>query len=135
MNIYGHKVNQLARYFNKQLNESLSPYELYSSQWAIIMYIYKNRECTQVELGKYLCVEAPTITRTLSRMENIGWIVRSEGEDKRSKIISLTEKSIDMYPKWEESSKALERKAIEGIDEEDLNTFNKVIDAMMTKLK
>ena len=88
MNLYGHKVNQLARSFTKKLNEKISPLGLYSSQWAIVVYLYEKKQCTQIELSQYLTVEAPTITRTLARMEEMGWVTREYGNNKREKHIS-----------------------------------------------
>lgn len=41
LNLYGHKVNQLARNFTKKLNEKIAPLGLYSSQWGIILYLHE----------------------------------------------------------------------------------------------
>jgi MarR family transcriptional regulator, transcriptional regulator for hemolysin len=136
MDINGHKINQLARYFNKSLNEEISAFGLFSSQWAIIMYLYRYGESTQTEIGQYLCVEAPTITRTLSRMEKMGWIKREAGrEDKRAKIISLSSEAVRMYTKWEEVSENLEFKAVAEIDKKELEIFNRVLEQMMINLE
>ncbi|KMT22025.1 MarR family winged helix-turn-helix transcriptional regulator [Clostridium cylindrosporum] len=135
MDLYGHRANQLARYFNKRLNERISPHGLYTSQWGIILYLYQRGECTQVELCQYLCVEAPTITRTLSRMEEMGWIIRGEGKDKRQRLISLTDKAYEMFPKWSAESYNLEQEAMQNIDKEELEIFKKVLLQMMKNLE
>ena len=36
---------------------------------------------TQKEIWQYLNVEAPTVTRTIVRLEESGWINRREGTD------------------------------------------------------
>src|SRR5699024_5266199 len=41
----------------------------------------------------YLNVEAPTITRTLERLEQNGWIIRKQGIDKRERVITLTKEA------------------------------------------
>ncbi len=135
MNFYGHKVNQLARSFNKKLNEKISPLGIYTSQWAIILYLYEKKECSQIELGNYLCVEAPTITRTLARMEKMGWIEKVEGIDKREKHILLTKKALDAYLKCFEASDKLEKEAISGISDEELEIFNRVLEKMTNNLE
>lgn len=134
MSFYGHKVNQLARSYTKKLNERISPLGLYASQWGIILYLHENGECTQVELSQYLCVEAPTITRTLARMEEIGWVVREEGSDKRERHIRLTEKACEMFPKWYHASSNLEIDAVKDIDKEQLNIFNNILEKIMKNL-
>ncbi len=135
MNSYGHKVNQLARYFNKKLNEKISPLGLYNSQCGIIVYLYEKKQCTQVELSQYLCVEAPTITRTLTRMEKMGWVVRQEGKDKREKHIKLTEKAYEMFPKLHEDFSNVEIDALKDINKEELDIFNNILEKMMKNLE
>lgn len=134
LNIFGHKTNQLARSFTKKLNEKISPLGLYASQWGIILYLYENKQCTQIELSQYLGVEAPTITRTLARMEEMGWVVRQEGNDKRERRIKLTEKAYQMYPKWKQSSNSLETEAIQDIDKDELEIFNNILEKMLRNL-
>jgi len=134
MILYGHNVNQLARSFTKKLNEKISPLGLYSSQWGIIVYLHKKKQCTQIELCKYLGVEAPTITRTLARMEEMELVIRTEGKDKRERHIELTEKSYEMFPKWYETATSTELEAINNISEEELDIFNNILEKMMTNL-
>ncbi|WP_238885567.1 MarR family transcriptional regulator [Clostridium sp. YIM B02551] len=134
MNLFGHKANQLARSFTKKLNEKISPLGLYSSQWAIILYLYENNQCTQIGLSQYLCVEAPTITRTLARMEELGWVIREEGKDKRERLIKLTEKAYEMYPKWKKASDSIEIEAIKDIDKDELEIFNNILEKMLKNL-
>lgn len=134
LNLYGHKVNQLARNFTKKLNEKIAPLGLYSSQWGIILYLHEKKQCTQIELSQYLGVEAPTITRTLSRMEEMGLVIRTEGKDKRERIINLTEKAYEMFPKWFEEAKNIEVEAISNINKEELEIFNSVLEKMMNNL-
>lgn len=135
MNLYAHKVNQLARSFNKETNEKISPLGLYTSQWGIILYLYEKKQCTQVELSQYLSVEAPTITRTLVRMEKMGWVIRQEGKDKRQKNILLTEKAYQIYARCFDYCIDIEDKATEGISKEDLDVFNETLEKMMKNLE
>ena len=134
MILYGHNVNQLARSFTKKLNEKISPLGLYSSQWGIVLYLHKKGQCTQIELCKYLGVEAPTITRTLARMEEMGLVIRTEGKDKREKNIKLTEKANEQFPKWYETAISVELESINNISEEEVDIFNKVLEKMMMNL-
>lgn len=134
MILYGHNVNQLARSFTKKLNEKISPLGLYSSQWGIALYLHEKGQCTQIELCKYLGVEAPTITRTLARMEEMGLVIRTEGKDKREKNIKLTEKANEQFPKWYEAAISVELESITNISEEEVEIFNKVLEKMMINL-
>ena len=134
LNLYGHKVNQLARNFTKKLNEKISPLDLYASQWGIILYLYEKKQCTQIELSQYLGVEAPTITRTLVRMEESGLVIRQSGEDKRERHIKLTEKACHMFSQWYEAATNVEAEAIKDIDKNELEIFNNVLGKIMNNL-
>ena len=134
MNLYGHKVNQLARSFTKKLNEKITPLGLYSSQWAIVVYLYEKKQCTQIELSQYLSVEAPTITRTLARMEEMGWVTREYGNNKREKLIRPTEKACEMFIKWNEVDKNIEIDALKDISKDELDIFNNVLLKMIKNL-
>ncbi|WP_444508888.1 MarR family winged helix-turn-helix transcriptional regulator, partial [Enterobacter mori] len=83
---------------------------------AVIFRINQTGSCTQTELCQYLNVESPTMTRTLTRMETMGWIIRTEGKDRREKLISLSETAIKMIPVWQEEVDTFEEKTLEGIN-------------------
>ncbi|NRY63254.1 MarR family winged helix-turn-helix transcriptional regulator [Clostridium beijerinckii] len=95
----------------------------------------KKKQCTQIELCKYLDVEAPTITRTLTRMEEMGLVIRNDGKDKRERVIKLTEKAYEMFPKWREAAQDLEIEAINNIDKDELEIFNSILEKMMKNLE
>ncbi|WP_096439953.1 MarR family winged helix-turn-helix transcriptional regulator [Alteribacter populi] len=125
--LYGHLVNQTARKFKKRLNEHLSPLELFSSQWGIIFYLAQKEKVTQIEISEYLNVEAPTITRTLTRLEEEGWIQREAGKDRRERFVMLSPKAKLRYQDWLHASHNMEREAISGINENDLTVFRRVL--------
>ena len=132
---YGHKVNQLGRLFTKKLNDRLSEKGLHASQWSMILYLHNRGRCTQVEMAHYFNIEPPTVTRTLARLEDLGFIAREEGKDKREKWITLTEASQAIFDTCLEASLAIEQSALSGIAPEDLETFNRVAAAMEENLK
>ncbi|UYZ11614.1 MarR family transcriptional regulator [Brevibacillus sp. WF146] len=131
--MYGHKVNQLGRRFSKTLNERLTPLGLFAAQWAVVVRLLEG-PATQTELCQYLCVEAPTMTRTLARMEQAGWIERHCGADKRERRVALTEKARAMADEWMRASDFVEAKAVRGISADELAVFASVIDRMMNNL-
>ncbi|MGG0186815.1 MarR family winged helix-turn-helix transcriptional regulator [Bacillus rhizoplanae] len=115
-----HVVSQTSRKFSKKFNERVSPTGLFSAQWAVIFRLHQTGPCTQTELCQYLNVESPTMTRTLTRMESIGWIIRKEGRDRREKLISLSETALAMIPMWQEEVDSFEEKALQDINDEEL---------------
>ncbi|MEM5592997.1 hypothetical protein AAHH67_16660 [Niallia circulans] len=52
-----HSIQQLARQLTKQLNTALEPFDIYSSEWAILYVLKKNGPLTQKEIADYLSIE------------------------------------------------------------------------------
>src|SRR5699024_5227750 len=59
--------------------------------WSILYCLEQFGPMTQTEIKDYLLVEAPTITRTIEKLEQNGWITRTPGKDKRARIITISE--------------------------------------------
>jgi DNA-binding MarR family transcriptional regulator len=134
MDYYAHKINQLARTFNKKLNEGISQHGLFASQWPIIIYLVEHKICTQVELSHYLNIEAPSITRTIGRMELEGLISRQEGEDRRVRHIRLTDKALELYPVLKMTADQIEANALRDLDPQELEIFSRVLKKMTHNL-
>lgn len=103
-----HLLYQKTRHMTKEFNEYLQKHELYSSQWSILYCLKTQGPMTQSDIWRYLGVEAPTVTRTLVKLEEGGWVKRTFGQDKRERLVSLTEKAKEYLPMVEQDVKAFE---------------------------
>ncbi|MGM9928466.1 MAG: MarR family winged helix-turn-helix transcriptional regulator [Bacillus sp. (in: firmicutes)] len=125
-----HLLHQTTRSFSKSFNEKIAPTGLYMAQWTVIYYLIQNGPSSQITMSSYLNLEAPTMTRTLNRLEELGFIVRKEGKDRREKIIHLTELAIEKVPEWEQQVMEFEQPLFEQLTEEEMemtrNVLNKI---------
>ncbi|MEH7121938.1 MarR family transcriptional regulator [Bacillus sp. JJ1773] len=129
-----HSINQFSRHFSKILNEALTPLGLYTAQWTIIYLLKTNGPATQKELSHYLGVEAPTMTRTLARMEKSGWITKKTGTDKREKQIILTEAANNMYDTWLQTVRTCESQALKNISDQETTEMLSILKKMSVNL-
>ncbi|MDQ0230823.1 MarR family winged helix-turn-helix transcriptional regulator [Metabacillus malikii] len=118
-----HLLYQKTRLMTKELNEFLQPFGLYSSQWAILSCLKNNGPMIQSEIWRQLVVEAPTVTRTIMKLEASGWVERSQGIDKRERVVSLTAMAINQLPIVEKEVERFEAKMIEQFNQEELDSF------------
>lgn len=102
MNPLFHAILQKSRFLNKELNYVLKDHNLYASQWSVLYCIYEHGEMSLTEIWRYLNVEAPTITRTVNRLAELGWLTIEQGVDRREKIVKLSQEAIANFPKIEE---------------------------------
>lgn len=119
MNPLFHILFQQNRYLVKQLNDVLKQHGLFSSQWTVLFLLHQNGPMTLTAIWKYLDVEAPTVTRTVTRLETLGWVDRVQGADKREKMIDLTTKAMEQFSQIEASVVSFERKMAEHLTEEE----------------
>ena len=114
-----HMLNQQSRLLAKEVNQRLGDHGLYASQWSIIFCIDRFGPMTQTAIWKYLNVEAPTITRTLSRMEKSGWIIRKQGNDKRERVIELTKEARRKFMPIRQTMDQFELEMLAGLSSEE----------------
>lgn len=112
-----HGIHQTSRLSIQQTNEELKEFGLFSTQWSVLFCLQQFGEMTQKEIWAYLNVEAPTVTRTLARLEETGWVIRKEGKDKRERIVALSEKARETVPRIEQRIEQLERKLLSELSD------------------
>lgn len=108
----------LYRPFENQLNVKLNEHGLHRAQWTILYYIYHNGPASNVEISHYQSVEKPTVTRTIHRLEEAGYIEQIPGKDKREKRMQLTDTGMKVYEDVRKIIDRYEQSIMEGISEE-----------------
>ena len=98
MNPIIHELFNKFRFLSNEANLTLKTHGLYTSQWSVLNCIKVHEEMSLTQIWKYLNVEAPTITRTINRLEELGWIEVFSGKDRREKIVRLSERALRDFP-------------------------------------
>jgi len=114
-----HDIHQKSRLSMKEVNEALKEFGLYSAQWSLLFCLNRLGTMTQTEIWQYLNVEAPTVTRTLVKLEERQLISRKEGKDKRERIVQLTDQAKDLIPRIETRVEKLEQTMLQALSEEE----------------
>lgn len=130
MNPLFHTFFQHNRFLVNHLNEALKEHGLFSSQWTILFLLKKEGPMTLTAIWKYLNVEAPTITRTVARLEKLDLVRREEGADRREKIVYLTEKALQQMPAVEASVLKFEAEMTKNLSEEEIVQLIQLLDKM-----
>lgn len=118
-NLLFHEIHQKSRLSIKEVNEALREFDLYSSQWSILFCLKQFGSMTQKEIWQYLNVEAPTVTRTIVRLEESGWVVRREGKDKRERIVQLSSFAEQKVPEIENRIRQTEERLVSDLSDEE----------------
>ncbi|GIN20593.1 MarR family winged helix-turn-helix transcriptional regulator [Siminovitchia fordii] len=119
MNPVIHEIFQRTRLLSKQLNNVLKDHDLFTSQWTVLYCVHQHGEMTLTDIWKYLNVEAPTITRTVKRLEELGWLKTDLGKDRREKMVRLSEYAETRLPLIKVSIERFEQRSMENLTEEE----------------
>lgn len=103
MNPLFHAIFQKTRYLNKELNSVLKEHHLFASQWSVLYCIHEHGDMSLTDIGRYLNVEAPTVTRTVNRLADLGWLMIERGKDRRERIVKLSKEASMKFPEIEET--------------------------------
>ncbi|MCY9141052.1 MarR family winged helix-turn-helix transcriptional regulator [Peribacillus frigoritolerans] len=109
----------LYRPFENNLNIQLNKHDLHRAQWSILYYLNNYGSATLVELANYQSVEKPTITRTIARLEELGYVEHVPSKDKREKRMRLTELGKKVYSEVRVTIDQYEQEILNGITEEE----------------
>ena len=94
-----------------------------------IFWVLKNYDgCTQLDICKLTQLKAPTVSLTLQKMEQIGFIRRaSDEDDKRNTRIFITEKGTEVQQEIERLLKETEKEFLKEFDESEKEVLKKLL--------
>ena len=104
-------------------DEHLKKIDLTQSQADVIVLLAHESEKVfrQRDIERALNYSNPTVTGLINRLEQKGFIVRRiDPEDSRARIISLTDKALQIIEEIYESIRQTEKMLLEGFSEEEV---------------
>ena len=125
------QLHVTVRAFTKGVNEALKPLNLYSSEWTVLNFVAKHDSFPQSDIAAALEIEGAAISKTLSKMEQKGLIVRTSSQDKREKRISLTEKGRELYPLAAQAAGSHRSAVLAGLSRDDRQQMLSFIQSML----
>ena len=128
------EVRVLSKYIGRYLNNIQSQYDITGPQGLILMYIYQTDEDVyQRDIEKFFNIRRSTATGLITSLEEKEYIIKeSVMSDARLKKLVLTKKAKNAVSLVDTQVVQLEEKMLQGISEEEIQTFRKII-AKMTK--
>ena len=102
-------VRKSARVITKHYDDALQSLELKPTQFTILAVLSSVEAITMTDLADYMILDRTTLTRNLRPLEKQGMINTGTGEDRRTRMISLSKKGLDKLkkaiPLWQQAQK------------------------------
>jgi MarR family transcriptional regulator, transcriptional regulator for hemolysin len=124
-------TNRSGKIFSEALENEFRPYRLTRSQWIAMYYIYTHESITQRELADKMVIKEPSVVRLLQKLDAEGFLNRIGTQtDKRVKQLELTAKGEQVCLELIPIAENFKNNTVQGISEEDLQTFKRVLNVM-----
>ena len=102
-------VRKSARVITKHYDDALQSLELKPTQFTILAVLSSVDAITVTDLANYMILDRTTLTRNLRPLEKQGMIKTGAGEDRRTRMISLSKKGLNKLekaiPLWKQAQK------------------------------
>lgn len=115
-------IKKAALVIEKLSNPVLAPYELTHTQYKILMLLYCNpgMPIRQIDIEEHFSMTNPSVTGIIQNLEKKGLVQRVQNpDDKRSKLLKLTEQAVSMETELRGLGESLERQVTEGLSEDE----------------
>lgn len=115
-------IKKTALVIEKLSNHVLAPYELTHTQYKILMLLCRepDRLLRQIDIETHFGMTNPTVTGILQNLEKKGLIRRIPNpDDKRSKLLTLTEQTLAMKEELCALGESIERQITANLSEDE----------------
>lgn len=129
-------IKRSALIFDKYANQLLALYQLTSSQFRILMILYKAPVCSvrQADIETAFSMTNPTVTGLIHRLEKSGLVERVENpKDKRSKLLALTEYAESKRSEFIALADSIEKEMTDGLSEAEAEVLTELLMKIIKK--
>lgn len=132
---FGLTLGEVSRQWRILLDQRVGPLGLTSSRCWILGALLFEGPLSQVELARYLGVEAPSMVRQIDKLEEEGLVARTvHPADRRVKLVALADGAQDVCKRIHNEMFVFRDEVFADISEEDIKTTHLTLLAMRDKI-
>lgn len=120
---------------DRRLAREMKAFGLRVPEWRALAALYARRRCTTSELSDLSSIDRTTLTRTLDRMEDAGWVARlTDAEDARVTRLALTAAGERLFQRIWPTVQQINRAALEGLPAGAAESLRRTLEQMRENL-
>lgn len=125
------KINMISRCEGIYRTDKLKEAKICACHHSYILAICHHPGMTQEQLAKHICINKSSVTRSLSHLEENGYVERHpDQKDKRALCVYPTQKMMDIFPEVKRITAEWNEYLIDGIEENDIALFQSVLEKL-----
>lgn len=135
-NSFGFRMSLVANKIHAMFSKTLEEYGIAPEQFATMKIISEENQATHSDIAKLLDKGKPTVSRAIDALEKKGFVFRDELEsDRRVKTLRLTPEGEKVLNAVIPHAKAFNDTIREKLSPQDIESFFKVLNAMVETLQ
>jgi len=134
-NILGYLIGTSARFIKREMDKNLEAYDLTTSQWAVIKLLYNKEKLTQVEIANELRGDRATAGNVIFNLYEKKYVDKViDKNDRRSYMITLTEKAKDVVKEIDIIAEKVTKQALEGLSDDNTKILYQALKQIINNL-
>ncbi|WP_111858527.1 MarR family winged helix-turn-helix transcriptional regulator [Acinetobacter sp. CFCC 10889] len=128
-------ILKCARMLSDAINQILEPLGLNYSLWQVIYVIHLKKHCTSLDIAEYLNVSKPSITKRVQILQQMNLLTQLETEDKRQKMLALSEQGLQLYQSCSIRIDAFEQQLLTDVSPQQQHDAKSTMESVMQQLQ
>lgn len=123
-----YEIGHLIRHrFNKEAEKQ----GLTHAQWRVLVHLFENENCRQVELAGILDIKPITLVRQIDHLEESGLVLRNKDpEDRRAHRLQITAKGIAMMESLSQIAYSIETQILMALPDSEQTRLIKMLETL-----
>jgi DNA-binding MarR family transcriptional regulator len=120
---------------DRRLTQELRGFGLRVPEWRVLASLCARRRCSMSELADLATIDRTTLTRTVDRMEEAGWVARlNDASDLRVTRLAPTAGGERLFQRIWPTVERLNRVAVEGLPADAIDKLRWTLERMKANL-
>lgn len=134
----GFLFKQINMQIKKGIDKNLMEYDLTTSQSRVLFFIHFRGEdkTSMKDIEEHMKVTHPTVIGIVKRLEEKGFVTTaSDPEDRRVKLVAITQKTTKMIKKLEQGKRKMDEKLLKGFTEQETKELRRMLSLIEDNLR
>jgi DNA-binding MarR family transcriptional regulator len=121
---------------DRELAQGLRDFGLRVPEWRALAALYARKQTTMSELADLATIDRTTLTRTVDRMQEAGWLERlADEDDMRVTRLALTASGRKTFERIWPEVRRLNDLALAGLSNSQIEALKKILEQMRANLE
>lgn len=128
-------VMRLGNRYTQNMEVQLKKINMNITSWRIALILRENGELSMTHVAEHAVGRLPTITKSIYRMQDQGWVeVSTNKDDGRVTMVKITEKGEQTIDSVIQSTAKIIDRAFDGISKKEIDQLNASLQAVYNNL-